>query len=114
MEAWQLVPADLRASLADEFIGLLNENEALANERLSVVDQNYNPEAPDASDDEHTGMAQAVASALEAVAAKMGLAGDNQLSAAETLARATESIPDRIVVSVGGGSGYTTGESQFA
>lgn len=111
MNAWQLVPENLRASLADEFIDLLNDNEALAAERLSTVDPEYDPAEESAQDDVEDSMTKAVTEALQVAAEKMSAAGDNQLAAAEVLSRALGSLRDD---SGGGGATLNLQEPRFA
>lgn len=102
MDSWSLVPEELKASLADEFIGLLKENEALAAERLTTI----NPDgAGPITDDGQSALDEAVARAIENAAASVSKGGEDILTAADRIANAVEGIPDRIVVQVGGSDG---------
>ena len=95
MDAWNLVPESLRASLADQFIGLLEENQQLANDRLTTV----SPDAvsPDTSADDKA-FEEAITNALTAAAQNVSDGGEQVLSAAELIARAVGGLPDRIVI----------------
>lgn len=102
MDSWSLVPEELKASLSDEFIGLLKENEALAAERLTTI----NPDgAGPITDDGQSALDEAVARAIENAAASVSKGGEDILTAADRIANAVEGIPDRIVVQVGGSDG---------
>lgn len=104
MDSWALVPENLKASLSDQFISLLQENEKLAAERLSVLNPDGSTPAADSGQQD---LDDAVARAIESAATTVSEGGDAILAAAELIARAVGGLPDRIVVTIGDSGGVS-------
>lgn len=104
MDSWALVPENLKASLADEFIALLEENEQLANDMLSILSPDGSTPAADSGQQD---LDDAVARAIESAATTVSEGGDAILAAAELIARAVGGLPDRIVVTIGDSGGVS-------
>lgn len=106
-DSFNLLPENLQKTLYPQFRSVIEEEERLANERLSVVDPDYTPvvseETKGVGESSADAVAAAVTSALGPVAALMNGAGNAQLEAANRFNDAVENFPNGIVVQVTGG-----------
>ena len=102
-KSFSLLPEEMQKSLFPQFQRVIEEEEKLANDRLSIVDPNYTPvvsdDAKGAGGNSADAVAAAVTSALGPVATLMNGAGNAQLQAADRFAAAAAAIPSSIVVS---------------
>lgn len=102
-DSFSLLPEDMQKALYPQFQRAIEEEEKLANERLSIVDPNYTPVVSDdangAGGSSADAVAQAITASLGPVATLMNGAGNAQLQAADRFAAAAAAIPSSIVVS---------------
>lgn len=88
MEAFNLIPESMQKGMSGQFIDILKEADALANERLQVRGTAQEPRD----------VSIAVAEGLAGPASTMQGAGQAMLTAAERIAAAVGGMPDRFVI----------------